>query len=214
MGIVRVMQSMRLVCIDSKIFTLDITPNAFRVYCQILYEAEKYQDEDTYEIDLSVYKLDANDISIAYQELFDLGLLEMQDGVITIVDLAPKPTLTTSRQIQEPTAQTQKDGFIYIIYAVDLQIYKIGCTANVSRRFKQLKHQQIPSDLVLTASYRFENCGKIKDYGFKDCGRIENYLHNLFKEKEVHNEWFKLTQQDLSLIDSKMKLMGGVRDSN
>lgn len=55
----------------------------------------------------------------------------------------------------------------------------------------------------LVASYKIENAGK-----------VENYLHNLFADKERHSEWFSLSKKDLSLIDSTLKRMGGIREPN
>lgn len=108
-----------------------------------------------------------------------------------------------SLPVTEPVTEKTEESYIYVIHAVDLRLHKIGYTNNVARRYKELRHQQIPSDLGLVASYKIENAGK-----------VENYLHNLFADKERHSEWFSLSKKDLSLIDSTLKRMGGIREPN
>lgn len=197
---VKVVRSTKLICVDSKVFELGITPNAFRLYCQVLYEAEKYQENKIYEVDFSGCRIESDDVRIAYQELFDLGLLESQNGVITVADLSPVRSIPS---VIPKKAEIPKNEFIYVVHAVDLQLHKIGCTNNVARRYKELKHQQIPSDLELIASYKVT-----------DAAKAENYLHKFFSEKQVHSEWFCLTKKDLSAIDSELAAMGGVRESS
>lgn len=201
MGVLKVIRSTKVVCINSKVFELNITPNAFRLYCQVLYEAEKRQEDEVYEIDFLGCGIDDDGVKIAYQELFNLGLLECLEGIVTVVDLSP--TKLDSPFVVQKKVEPPQEEFVYVIHAVDLNLYKIGCTNNVTRRYKELRHQQIPSDLGLVASYKIENAAK-----------VENYLHNFFAEKEAHSEWFRLNRNDLSLIDSKLKSMGGIREPN
>lgn len=39
-------------------------------------------------------------------------------------------------------------------------------------------------------------------------------VYYLFADKERHSEWFSLSKKDLSLIDSTLKRMGGIREPN
>lgn len=199
MGVCRI-QKRDLVCIDGSIFAAKITPIAFRVYCQLLYESEVHSFDEVHEIDFDSCGISNNQVELAYQELIALGFIAKQNDVVEIIDLNPTKI---SLPVTEPVTEKTEESYIYVIHAVDLRLHKIGYTNNVARRYKELRHQQIPSDLGLVASYKIENAGK-----------VENYLHNLFADKERHSEWFSLSKKDLSLIDSTLKRMGGIREPN
>jgi hypothetical protein len=126
MGVLKVIRSTKVVCINSKVFELNITPNAFRLYCQVLYEAEKRQEDEVYEIDFLGCGIDDDGVKIAYQELFNLGLLECLEGIVTVVDLSP--TKLDSPFVVQKKVEPPQEEFVYVIHAVDLNLYKIGCT--------------------------------------------------------------------------------------
>ena len=199
MGVCRI-QKRTLVCIDGNVFTSKITPIAFRVYCQLLYESEFHSFGESYEIDFDNYGISNDQVNLAYQELISLGFIAKKDDVVEIIDLNPS---SVSFPVPKSKIEKVEESYIYVIHAMDLRLHKIGYTNNVARRYKELRHQQIPSDLGLVASYKIENAGK-----------VENYLHNLFASKETHSEWFSLSKKDLSLLHSTLERMGGIREPN
>jgi len=89
-------------------------------------------------------------------------------------------------------------GFIYVIY-IDTgleRIYKIGLAKHFSSRFNQ--HQcSSPFDIFVSIAYFVENM------------RLEERtLHNMFDDKRVRGEWFKLNSDDLIEI-AKRSYIGG-----
>lgn len=80
-----------------------------------------------------------------------------------------------------------KKGFVYLIADYDNDAYKIGVSKNkVSKRLKQLQTGNC-TELVLLETYT-------TDYPY----RMENILHNKYNHKKINNEWFALTNEDIS----------------
>ena len=79
------------------------------------------------------------------------------------------------------------DGFIYIIGSK--VGHKIGLASNYKTRFHYIK---VASPVELW----FE-----KVFRVRKCQYVEKKLHNLFKEKHIRGEWFKLNKKDLKAID-------------
>jgi len=84
-------------------------------------------------------------------------------------------------------------GFVYLLHFGGDE-YKIGCSNNVERRFREIK-TQMPYD------------GKII-HAIKtgDPEGIEAYWHQYFKDKRLKGEWFKLSASDIKYF-KKRKLM-------
>jgi hypothetical protein len=86
---------------------------------------------------------------------------------------------------------TNKDGFVYVIYIDDSageRFFKIGMTSSFGPRFKM--HQcSSPFDVSVVVAYFCENMRT-----------EEKYLHDLFKEKNIRGEWFRLNDDDLNVI--------------
>lgn len=77
-------------------------------------------------------------------------------------------------------------GFIYLIADYTNEAYKIGVSKNkVTKRMKQLQTGN-STELVLLETYHTE-------YPY----RMESILHNRFKHKNIHNEWFALDMDDI-----------------
>lgn len=191
------------VCIDIRVFEKAISPIALRIYCQIHYESVLHGKDGQWDSDFSEScSLPDEEVEKGLSELVNAGLITIIDGLLAVVDLSPTPTPKAKAINTLAAIQIEQHNYIYVIHAVSLGIYKVGYTKNIARRFKELCNQQIPSDLGLIASYKIANAAK-----------VETYLHGLFADKEVHNEWFCLTKKDLSEIDTRLTEMGGVRES-
>ena len=107
-------------------------------------------------------------------------LLDVLDGLPKVK--APSPNGVTITE----------NGFVYLL--IFGQEYKIGCSNNVERRFRELK-TQMPYE------------GKIiHSIATGDPEGIEAYWHKYFKEKRLKGEWFKLSETDVKYF-MKRKLM-------
>lgn len=82
-------------------------------------------------------------------------------------------------------------GFVYLICDSTNDLYKIGVTkSNVEKRLKKLQTGNA-TELILT-NYHETN------YPF----RVEKMLHNHFRAKNVLNEWFALSFDDVTHFKS------------
>lgn len=80
-------------------------------------------------------------------------------------------------------------GYIYLIYDEGLDAYKIGVTRSInSRRVKALQTGNA-TELRIIYLYKCE-------YPF----RLETMLHNRFKNDNIKNEWFNLSDRDVLLF--------------
>lgn len=78
-------------------------------------------------------------------------------------------------------------GYIYLICDPNQNAYKIGVTRNlVQDRIKKLQTGNA-SELHMIHTVETE-------YPF----RLETMLHNKFKDKKVHGEWYSLSQDDIT----------------
>ena len=78
-------------------------------------------------------------------------------------------------------------GYIYLICDPNQNTYKIGVTRNlVQDRIKKLQTGNA-SELHMIHTVETE-------YPF----RLETMLHNKFKDKKVHGEWYSLSQDDIT----------------
>jgi len=80
-----------------------------------------------------------------------------------------------------------KDGFVYFLES-DFG-YKIGCTNDINRRFKELK-TLMPFQLKLHSFIEF-----------KKYEELERILHKSFEDKRINGEWFNLRDEDFEYID-------------
>ena len=81
-----------------------------------------------------------------------------------------------------------KDGFVYIAKQInESDIYKIGCTKDITKRLKTFKVGNAFVEMVASkkTSERYKN---------------ESFLHKYFASKRVNGEWFKLDTDDLKLF--------------
>ena len=79
-----------------------------------------------------------------------------------------------------------KRGFIYVIKCNEF--YKIGKANNVEKRLKSLQTANpYTLDVIIVKKA-------------KNSYTMETFFHNLFSDKRIHGEWFKLEDSDLSFI--------------
>jgi len=82
------------------------------------------------------------------------------------------------------TISVQKNGYVYAIEG-KLGYYKLGKSANVDMRLKQL---QTGNDTKLRIVYRLE---------VKDMSLAERSLHTLFAKDRIEGEWFHIKDTGL-----------------
>lgn len=120
-------------------------------------------------------------------------ILDMFHDVLDTVD---RITSSVYRNLQsqdiEPPEQPPEDtlpksGYVYVLRA-DNGLYKIGRSVNIDGRIKRLE-TVLPYELELICTV------KVKDYI-----TTEAKLHQVFADKCVKGEWFKLAKADIEYI--------------
>ena len=81
---------------------------------------------------------------------------------------------------------SDKGGYLYVVESQEK--HKIGITKNISNRISTLK-ASMPHPMKLIYGTEIENCRE-----------IEKVLHEKFKDKRTHGEWFTLTKEDIEYI--------------
>lgn len=82
-------------------------------------------------------------------------------------------------------------GYVYFLNAEGTNRYKIGLTADIDRRIKQLNAKQSAFPVVLLWQIEVDNMRA-----------AEKYLHDLFSDYRVHGEWFEFSEQDLGIVEA------------
>ena len=72
-------------------------------------------------------------------------------------------------------------GYIYLVEAVDLGVYKIGHSTNPTKRIYQLDYL-VPFPIRLLHTIYVDSQ--------RQC---EDYFHRIFREWHIKGEWFRLT---------------------
>lgn len=83
----------------------------------------------------------------------------------------------------------QSIGYVYLINAVDLRLFKIGYSKKPEYRLQQLSKQQIPSRLSMVCKIATANMAT-----------LEKELHEKYKHQRRYGEWFELTHQEVEEI--------------
>ena len=87
-------------------------------------------------------------------------------------------------------------GYIYLICDNANELYKIGVTkGKIEKRLKKLQTGNA-TELFLSSYHE-------TDYPF----RIETMLHNHFRNKNVLNEWFELSPEDVFNFRKTCRIM-------
>jgi hypothetical protein len=122
------------------------------------------------------YRMDDFTSKYGTKEYFFLDLDDIGECVIK--------TKNTLKKLKD-----ENGGFVYVINLSLTDLYKIGVSNDVNKRLSQLKTSN-PFDLLL-----------INKYHLLDPYTVEKQLHATFKEKRSNGEWFKLTNDDIYVID-------------
>ena len=81
------------------------------------------------------------------------------------------------------------EGYVYIIRATDgSAVYKIGKSTTPDKRVKTVIGQ-MPMQ-----------CEALHCAWFEDHGYVEKLLHNIYADKRVSSEWFRLSNEDITFI--------------
>lgn len=91
------------------------------------------------------------------------------------------------RRLPWPPNERERPGFVYVVKA-DNGVFKIGFTRNINRRMYGLR---CVSPMPLTL---------ITEIALKDCVAAEAWLHDRFRDKRSHGEWFTLSDEDVAFI--------------
>jgi hypothetical protein len=86
---------------------------------------------------------------------------------------------------------------IYLLKDLDNGLFKIGSSVNPTRRYNEITNQT----KSVTGSSDNRNY-KLTWYSEPTIRKIENELHNLFQDKRIEGEWFKITNTDIYEIKS------------
>ena len=99
-----------------------------------------------------------------------------------------------------PETKVDQRGFLYVIYMDDSagqRYFKIGFASTFTAR---LGAHQCASPFPLHVA-----CA----YFVGDMRSEERFLHDLFSEKRIRGEWFKLSNDDLTMISERALLVNG-----
>ena len=86
------------------------------------------------------------------------------------------------------------NGYLYCFIIPELGLIKIGCSKNPNRRFKDLE-SACPFPLKKVFAYYFENVYN-----------IEEAVQDSFKDRHHHKEWYKLSNEELTLFKLDIKI--------
>lgn len=114
----------------------------------------------------------------------------MSELIATLRRLAESPEHEDLNELLPEVAETKAatlkngaDGFVYLLKSGSH--YKIGCTANLERRIKEIT-VAMPESITLIHSIKTD-----------DPSGIEAYWHKRFADHRANGEWFKLSSDDL-----------------
>lgn len=99
-----------------------------------------------------------------------------------------------------PEARADQRGFLYVIYMDDSagqRYFKIGFASTFTARFGA---HQCASPFPLHVA-----CA----YFVGDMRSEERFLHDILSEKRIRGEWFKLSNDDLTMISERALLVNG-----
>ena len=97
-------------------------------------------------------------------------------------------------------------GYVYLIHDSSNNVYKIGVTRVMDG--KRLKKLQTGNSTELHLMFYYHTM-----YPF----RLESMLHNKYKEHNVLNEWYELTEDDvknfLNTCDDMNEIINSLKDN-
>jgi Meiotically up-regulated gene 113 len=119
-----------------------------------------------------------------------IGVVPLDEDFNVILNYTERVEICDFAIIDQQTQKLADSvGYVYLLNAVETDIYKIGFSKNVIKRVNSLKSSS-PIDISI---YKIYKCYKAY--------YVEQELHKLFIDKRVNNEWFRLDAQDLNKAD-------------
>lgn len=115
---------------------------------------------------------------------------ENYSDLVSFLDKLPKKKYPPENEIELTKIE---NGYVYLLHFGGEE-YKIGCSKNVERRFREIKTQMPYDGTIIHAIETGDPEG------------IEAYWHQFFKDKRLKGEWFKLTVGDIKYFRQR-KLM-------
>lgn len=101
---------------------------------------------------------------------------------------------------EELAAASESPGTPWHVYLIrGLEQHKIGISTNVERRLRELKNTGGASSLEVVATAQFADR--------KVAGSVERHLHDRFKNKRRHGEWFDLNDDE---VDEVLRVFSNV----
>jgi Meiotically up-regulated gene 113 len=110
-------------------------------------------------------------------------------GLLVVLNGLPKVKAPIPNGVINAIAE---NGNVYLLKFG--QVYKIGCSNNVERRFKEIRTQMPDKGEIVHSIATGDQQG------------IEAYWHKYFKDKQRRGEWFELSDTDVKYF-MKRKLM-------
>ncbi len=97
-------------------------------------------------------------------------------------------------------AKEARTGYVYVVEAPN-GLYKVGWAKRPEKRLAELQLSS-PVRLTLLCSWR---C--------RDANKAEGILHQVFREKRSHGEWYALDLDDIVFLLTRLGLRGLVTGS-
>lgn len=85
--------------------------------------------------------------------------------------------------------QGSEHGFVYVVQMEESELYKIGRTVNLPRRMSEF-------GILLPFPYKLVTARRVGD-----ARTTESHLHSHFSNSRLNGEWFRLTAEDLQIIN-------------
>jgi len=161
-------------------------------------EAKKYNDAACFDGDLCDYNHPARTTFSELARMDRGNLSDLRDNKYLsgrakkLIDSYFDGTLAELAQREKEKERPEKrneHGFVYLIHSEN-GLHKIGKARRVSKRLESFE-TAYPDKLTLIHSF--------ESWGYSDA---EEILHKRYDEKNIHGEWFQLTQEDIDDIRS------------
>lgn len=151
---------------------------------------EDFENEDTYKKIVLDYKKFRNVQDLL--RIHKIGLFALKSQLAMNLGMEydeVKIPLQNSNSFNESNVPPKENkSFIYIAKQLnENNLYKIGCTDNISQRLGTFKVGNCFIEIVAS---------KI----VSDKYYAENWFHKYFKDKKYKGEWYKLNENDLKLL--------------
>lgn len=125
-------------------------------------------------------------LDLFYQTCSDLEISQynhdlLQERKRAALERAEEVALALGGEAAETRSKDPSPGYVYMIYAAEVGLFKIGVTKDPQARLKALQNAS-PDKLELVWSVPA-----------MDTLAVEKKLHRYFAQRHHHGEWFRLT---------------------